>query len=448
LAKSCGRYFEPARLAIDAADWRHHWRSDDPAAAWLTDLGRLAPQTELAPVEILAALETVTPAARQAARRALLAVLLEGYGANAWPELGTGFRFKTFSWHDLRGRALGGGAGWLADGTPVWFGGPGASRNVLDRYATRLATALPAPNVIDEEAAACVDVRFFARYPIHTVLGETNGALASGTMSGAVKVEFENGSRLTIHPSRQLELRTETGRPVIRGRFPLDAYVARVIDREGSAAKPQAARALAVAARTYVLQRGLPVDGCLAIDDDSRSQRVSPNPPSEGALAAARFTEDLTLRVPVRYHRDKPAANVLSWKRATELADQGVRFDAILSDAFGSAAFGAIQRDGDCRRLADAETWLGKHSAAWRGQLRRQAGYEAPPAITVCALPHGNPYSDQGRNRIYVRDWMSAQGRLALTHEYVHLAFRFHPSGEDEAFVERAARALESGVQP
>jgi uncharacterized protein YfaQ (DUF2300 family) len=165
------------------------------------------------------------------------------------------------------------------------------------------------------------------------------------------------------------------------------------------------------------------------------------------ALAAARFTEDLTLRVPVRYHRDRAATNTLSWQRAVTLAKGGARFDAILADAYGNAAIGGPAAE-DCQRLADAERWLDRRTLAWRRQLRAHPGFEAPPAVTVCALPSGNPYSDQARDRIYVRDWMSAQGRLALTHEYLHLAFRFHPDGGDETFIERTARTLESGVQP
>ncbi len=438
LAKSCGPYFDPQRLGIAAGEWRKYWHSEDNQAAWLSELGQMAPQTQIAPAELLAALDAVSPTARRAARRALLAVLLEGYGRNAWPDLGTGPRFKTYSWHNDSGAAIGGGAGWLADGTPFWFTGPGASRNVLDRYAARLAAALPPLKAVDDEAASCIDVRFFARYPIKRIRQASD--------DNAV-VEFANGNRLRIRPAHRLELAEEDGQPVIRGRFALEDYVARVIDREGDARQTAAARALAVAARTYVLQRGRPLAGCMSIDDDSRTQRVSANPPTEAALAVARFTEDLTLRVPVRYHRDRAAANTLSWRRAVALAKGGARFDTILADAYGNAAVGGLAAE-DCQRLADAERWLDRQAVAWRRQLRGQPGFEAPTSIAVCALSTGNPYSDQARDRIYVRDWLSAQGRLALTHEYLHLAFRFHPDGGDETFIEHTARRLESGVQP
>lgn len=450
LARSCGPYFAPARLGIAAADWRRYWlRRGDPDAAWLADLGKLAADTRVAPSQLLAALDAVAPSARRRARDALLATLLYGYGRDAWPETGTGLRFKTFSWHDEHGRNIGGGAGWTSAGTAFWFAAAGASRNAIERHGAALARLLPAPGGdVDEEDAPCVDVRFFARYPIASVRDAQGRAVPGGSLAGPVEVRFENGSRLTLHPRRKLDLGYEGGRPVIRGRLALEDYVARVVDREGSGAQPQAARALAVAARSYLVQQASFANGCRSIADDSRHQRVSPNPPSAAARAAARFTEGLVLQTPVRYHRDKAAPQVMSWRRAEALATSGQRFDAILADAFGAAAFGGIGHGTDCARLADAEAWLASQGGRWARALRREPGFEAPQQIAVCALGSGHPYADAGRNRIYVRDWMSAQGRFALTHEYVHLAFRFHPSGEDEDFVERTARRLDAGALP
>ncbi|WP_374328127.1 DUF2300 domain-containing protein [Azonexus sp.] len=450
LARSCAPYFAPTRLGIAAADWRRYWQErGDPDAEWLADLDKLKADTRVAPAQLLAALDAVSPPARRRAREALLAVLLQGYGRDAWPETGTGLRFKTFSWHDEHGRNIGGGAGWTSDGTAFWFAAAGASRNAIERHGAALAQGLPAPDTdADEGDAPCVDVHFFARYPIASVRDAQGRAVPGGSLAGPVEVRFENGSRLTLYPRRTLDLDHEGGRPVIRGRFTIEDYVARVIDREGSAAQPQAARALAVAARSYLVQQANFANGCRSIADDSRRQRVSPNPPSAAARAAARFTEGLVLQTPVRYHRDKAAPQVMSWRRAEALAASGQRFDAILADAFSPAAFGGIGHGTDCARLADAEAWLAGRGVTWARALRPEPGFETPERITVCALGTGHPYADEGRNRIYVRDWMSAQGRLALAHEYVHLAFRFHPSGEDEDFVERTARRLDAGALP
>ena len=62
--------------------------------------------------------------------------------------------------------------------------------------------------------------------------------------------------------------------------------------------------------------------------------------------------------------------------------------------------------------------------------------------MTVCALGHGSPYVDRARSRIYLRGLAGREDRLTLAHEYVHLAFRYHPCGLDEGCVERLARSL------
>jgi uncharacterized protein YfaQ (DUF2300 family) len=450
LARSCGPYFEPARLEIGPDAWRRHWQRNEPAAKWLQDLSRLRPQTEVSPAELLAALDAVPATARARARAALLAVLLEDYGREAWPVMGTAFRFKTFSWY-LPGtapgsarRPYGGGAGWLADGTSVWFGAAGSSRLVLTEHAEALANALPPLRAekLDEADAPCVEVRFFARYPIRRVLAADNTVVLAGTLGGRVVVEFENGRSLPVQAHGRLELTMQDDHPIISGRFSLDEYVARVVDREGSSEPVEAARALAVAARSYVVQQGRRVAACWAIADASATQRVSPNPPSPAALAAARFSEGLTLRTPVRYHRELAGPGQLSWQQTVARARQGTRFDALLGEVFGRTSFAGLDAHSDCERLPAAEAWLGEKAPLWQRLLRRQAGFESPEPIAVCVLPHGQPYSDQRRGRIYVRGWMTDQGRLTLAHEYVHLAFRFHPSGADEAFVERTARAL------
>jgi uncharacterized protein YfaQ (DUF2300 family) len=452
LARSCAPYFAPARLAIDAAAWRSHWREAAGDAAWLADLSSLDPATELKPQQLLAALDAVSPAARQAARKALLRVLIDGYGRDAWAELGSGMRFKTFSWHYPKqpARRLGGGGGWLADGTPVWFGAPGTSRSVLATHARAIAAALPPlrADIVDDADAPCVDVRFFARYPIRRVLGANGEVMASGTLAGSVDVEFDSGRRFPVAANGYLELGEVAGRPAIRGRFALDEYVARVVDREGSGEPAQAARALAVTARSYLLQNGRPSSGCLAIDDSSRWQRVSPNPPTVAALAAARFSSGIVLDRPVQFRTGEAEPGTLGWQQSVAQAGTGARVDRILDAAFPHAALTGLDRNSACERLPAAEDWLVRHGAAWRRELSRQPGYDAPQNPTVCALAQGNPYSDQRLSRIYVRDWMSEEGRLSLTHEYLHLAFRFHPSGEDEAFIEAAARRLNEVTTP
>ena len=54
----------------------------------------------------------------------------------------------------------------------------------------------------------------------------------------------------------------------------------------------------------------------------------------------------------------------------------------------------------------------------------------------------GTPHSDQRRLEIRVREWLSREGRVTLIHEYLHLAFRDHPRGRDEAYIEQLAQRL------
>ena len=62
-----------------------------------------------------------------------------------------------------------------------------------------------------------------------------------------------------------------------------------------------------------------------------------------------------------------------------------------------------------------------------------------------CLLRQGRPYADKQARRIFVRPNPSLDGRIALTHEYLHLAFAHHPLGEDEAYIEDLARRLVRG---
>jgi len=449
LARSCAPYFEPRRLALSAAAWRAHWQARSKVA-WLLDLPRLQPETEVELGELLQALAAISPGARGAARQALLETALQGYGREAWTRLGTGLRYKTYSWHSRDGSALGGAAGWLADGTPFWFGARGSSRTALTNWATPLAKALPAPRWVEAERggadATCVDVDFFARYPLRAVLRGSEATPAkAGTLSGPHRLQFANGNWLSITPQGELNLTQESGTPPsITARLGLNNYVARVIDREGHAQSPQAARALAIAARSYLLQNAHFEGGCWHIADASATQRVSPNPPSDAALAAAWFTDEVILQgSPVHYHLESAGANRLAWRDALSRAAQGWDFERILQASYPQATLAALSGRLECARLNAAESWLADNAARWQRKLRAEPGFEPPSsAVRICALADGHPYADQQRLRIYVRGWRSLDERVTLAHEYLHLALRFHPNGANEDYVERLARRL------
>ncbi len=451
LARSCGPYFAPQRLHVDPADWQRFWR-ERRAPAWLSTPAAFEPGTEVDVVSLLAALGDVPAPARQAARAALLPLALKIDGVV--PSLGAGPRFKTWSW-PVGGERAGGAAGWLADGTPFWFGAAGTSKTALHAHAAWIARSLAAAGLdhvaADPAALAaqpCVAVTLFTRYPIATVAGADGRAAQPGTIVGPHRVTFANGHVLPIDASPGLQLRVggdaQSHALFLDARWPLEDYVARVVDREGEGADVQAARALAVAARSYVLQNGASQEGCRRIADDSRAQRVSPNPPTRAARDAAAFTEGLVLDGPaVHYHSTASADGQMSWRAAVASSRAGTSFQSILASAYPQSRLAAFDASVDCAPLPEARDWLLAAQRRWREPLRREAGFEPLPAtLQVCRLAFGTPHSDQRLLQIRVRDWSTQDGRVALLHEYLHLAFRHHPNGQDEDFVERLARQL------
>lgn len=458
LVRSCGRYFEPARLHIEAQAWQQFWATrTEVSANWLGELDKLRPDTQVSVDALLQALAAIPVHARDDARQALIGASLQGYARETLAQLGTAARMKTFSWaHPQKpGVSFGGAAGWLPDGTPFWFGASGSSRTALTRWAPALQTILrdagkkgPAQLAASYDAEPCVDVDFFSRYPLREVSDSgRNEPARAGALRGRYKLDFANGNQLNISAGGELMLQRDQGRPRIHARFALNDYVARVLDREGDARETAAAQALAVAVRSYVVQNGVFESGCYRIADDSRTQRVSPNSPSAAALDAAWFSDGLIVKgTAVRYHLDQAAPGVLSWRAAQVQSRQGLGFDKILRQAYPSATFSSLGGLEDCRRHPGAEKWLAGAQPRWSKRLAREPGYELlREAIAVCALDYGNPYSDQRRLRIYVRDGGSLQDRLTLAHEYLHLAFRFHPNGLDERYVEHWARKLIDG---
>lgn len=441
LAKSCGLYFRPSRLGIDAATWMRYWQSR-PAPTWLGDLSRLDPATEVPVVSLLQALGSIDEPTRVQVMRTLLRVTLEPRARPLLTATGSRLRIKTWSWHDARGRRIGGFAGWLADGTPVWLRGMGTSASVIEAIAPWIATHLPESGAADE---ACVNVRFFNRYPLAEVLldGRTT---KMGPLRGQVEVRFSNGQQVRFANSGDMRLVDEAGSRRIEGRFGMNDYVARVIQREAAGEPAEAARALGVAVRTYLVRHADFAAGCYRMSDDSRTQRVSPHSPNRQSRAAAEWSDGLILNgADGRYHLTLAKPRQLSWRQAMAAAAAGQRWDQILADAYGAGGFGLIG-DGDageCQPLTQAETWLAAREIVWTRRLKSIPGFESPsPRPRICRLQHGNPYADLGRSRIYAYGIASENDRLAIAHEYLHFGLASHPRGRDEDYVERTARQL------
>ena len=446
LVQSCGLFFEPARLQLDSVDWHKYWTAAH-APAWLRDLHAMTPTRRVPVAELLAALQAMPARPREAAASTLVSVLTSGRGEGTVSLYGSVLRAKTWTMPDPArpGASIGGAAGWLADGTPVWLGGPGGSARVLGAAAPRIAPLLTQVTVPDD--GACVLVDFFSRYPIREVLGDKGPAAASeGPLRGDFRVGFVNGKWARVTSRGELRLdRDAAGAPQVVGRFGMNDYVARVVEREGDTSQAEAAKALAVAARTYVVQHGSHDHGCFRIDDSSSTQRVLPRAPTAAARHAADLTDALVLTgVPVQYHHDKAAPGQMSWLAAKASAQAGLTFDAILARTWPQATLTSFQSplSGDCVEVAGAQAWLQRNAPLWARRMDGAAGYETPDLPAVCAVREGRPYADAQRNRVYVYRLQTEEDRIALAHEYIHLAFQHHPRGLDETFVERTARTL------
>lgn len=447
LLRSCGAYFEPRRLGIREEAWREWWRQRAPQSPWLQDLARLQPEQALPVTDLLRALAQVPPRERELARQALLGRLLQPRWQGVLASAGSAYRFKTFTWDDPArpGGFLGGGAGWLASGQPFWLGGEGRSIDVFARVAPRLPEWLPAPDSAQAQEAPgrCVDVAFFGRYPLSRVLRDDGRPALSGRLQGSHRALFANGRELAFDGNGQLQLALRGGAPQITARLGLEEYVARVVDREGDARAGAAAQALAIAARSWLRQNARFEHGCWQVSDDTRTQRVSASPPSAAAWRAAWSTEGLVLTgQSVLYHLNKAEGGRLSWQQAVAQAQAGRGFVEILQAAFPQASFALPSGQDSCRRMPAAEDWLHRQLPKARELLQAEPGYEPVPALQVCQLSYGNPYSDQRQQRLWIRRLGTADDRVALWHEYLHLAFRDYPAGGNEAYIEALARRL------
>ncbi len=329
----------------------------------------------------------------------------------------------------------------------MWFGAAGSSSAVFQKWSEQLSAALP--DSAESEDAGCVLVDYFARYPIKAVKLAGAGVSASappGALHGRYRVYFDNGNSVGLRSDGELQLwLDDAGRPHLRGRLGVNEYVARVLEREGGSEQAEAAKALAIAARSYLQQNAARAEGCQRIADSSGAQRVGASPAGAPARAIARWTDQLVVAgVTVRYHTTTPGTNVLSWRDALAQAGRGDYFDAILAKAYPQGELTTMNSSGvRCVRLAAAEAWLARQLPDWERLLRGEAGYERPNDMpAVCELGAGAPYSEQSRNRIFVRGLATREDRITLAHEFLHLGLRNHPRGQDEAAVERLARRL------
>lgn len=449
LARSCGVYFEPSRLQIKADKWQQYWQTQAPDLVWLQHLHNIKPDTTIQVSALLSLLNHMSRSSVAKSREALLGRLLQPQWSPLLPNLGGAYRFKTFTWQhpQYRGAYFGGAAGWLADGTVFWLGGAGTSRQVLLKAAPTLAKVLSSQQHHDTAFEhACVAVHYFKRYPIESVQTTQKQAAPPGKLNGRYTVTFSNGNSLTIHSIGELTLTYQ--KPLrIWGRLDEQEYLARVLDREADAKITEAAKALSIAARSYLYQNAQFHQGCWQIDDDSHTQRVSPNPASSAAKAVVAFTEGLSLTgSPIHFHANTASAHVLSWQAATQQAQQGEHYLSILHQAFPNATWQLAQQAQQCNNMPNAEAYLKQHLSILKASTQHIVGFEPVQGLNICKLDYGNPYADADNMNIYIRDWRSENDRISLWHEYLHLALRYHPNGKNEHHIETLARQLASAL--
>ncbi|CAK9886761.1 MAG: hypothetical protein XXXJIFNMEKO3_03207 [Candidatus Erwinia impunctatus] len=368
-------------------------------------------------------------------------VLNNGDGSTAGA-LGGRLRVKTWSWFadQVQQQREGGFAGWLSDGTPLWASGPGTSKTVLNDYATVLNRWLPLSTILKGEP--CVVVDLFTRYPI-TTIQQTGSDLhiTPGVLRGRYQVSFSNGNQREIESHGELYLQQDL---TVKARLNREEYVARVLDREAKSEPQEAAKAMAVAIRTYLQQNAQRDGQCLTIEDSSALQRVSPSAASEGSRAIVAWTQDIILAgSQVNYHLDTEGENQLSWQRAVEQAQHGMRYDAIPASAYPRANLSRWDAPlTTCQAIPEAEAWIKSQQQGWQEKLYREPGYNTLTQFAVCRSGAGSPYIDRTKKQIHVRHFYTLQDRLDLTHEYLHLAFDGYPSGMDEVYIENLTRHL------
>lgn len=434
LVQSCGLYFEPARWQITAAQWNTFWKNAAPTAIWLQDLNRVKPDTTLAVKTLLSALSTLPEQAK--ARDTLLDAVIRGRARTILPALATQLRVKTFSWkkNDVR---VGGFAGWTQSGTPIWAMAPGTSASLFKHWPeaiTQTVEKLNKDSFIAKSAnPGCVRVEFFQRYPIQTIN-------QSGQLIGDVKIDFANGTRFNFNASAG-ELSEYNKK--ISGRFTINEYVARVIDREGASEPRPAALALAVAARSYLLQTAQHEQACLDIADSSATQRVSPEVASNAARYVANITDGLVLDAPVQYHQNEQKTGQMSWRDAVDMANAGASFETILYRSFPQSQLkNSYTQAAECTRFYEGEAFLTRWSKRWGEKIHSEPGYQSLGKVRVCRVNAGKPYSDRSLNTIFVRGLNNLNDQVTMAHEFCHLAFKYHPNTLNENYIETLARKL------
>ena len=451
LLQSCGLYFDPQRLNIKTSQWQSFWQKQN-APIWLTNMGNLHEKHTLPVSDLLLGLNAVPETAKDQASTTLLNLWLKEANQDSLAKLGTTIRAKTFTMpHPTTPKErVGGFAGWLADGQPVWFAARGNSMMALAQTGKLLPPYLPKQEITQAKNCVQVDYFAFSQNPITQITNTHKQPVYGGNLpKGQYTVYFQQGKPIAIESDDDLKVEQKSGQLRLTGTLGLNEYLARVIDREASTEYPEATKALVVAARSYLLQEASGSDNCLLMKDSTHMQRVAPRPATEKARLFALQTDQLILTgSKIHYQLEGSQKNQLIWQQAVKQDKNGLNFQQILTRAYPRATLVIAESklSAICTEPKIAVDWLSRQSPKWQQQLRKEAGFKPlsqPPSL--CALQRGIPYADVAANRIYIRQFKTQNDQIALAHEYLHLTFAEHPNGKNEQFIEQLAKRLVSG---
>ena len=458
LAQSCSPYFDASRLSIQPEVWRKFWRSHiEVAPIWLSDIKNLKPEVRVPVHELLHILLEIHKkfAYREQIEGASLGSVLYGTARGALKFWGSSLRVKTFTWRDQETLStkndmsddlgfVGGFAGWLPDGSAIWVSGAGHGR---DSFKTELK------NLVDQhlipQNSKCVVVKYFDRYPISKIYPEDL------QLKGRVRIKFKNGLEVLFAGDGTLKAsRNSREAYSVTAHLTEDEYVARVLQREVDVKPLEAARAFALAIRTYLYQNAKvsKADGCLTIADSSINQRVSPEKASPEALQIAHWSDGLILDhvKQLRYHSTQSGLNQMSWAKTKGLALESYSMSELLKLAYpnGIISFGHFPKPLDCIRNAMSENWVRSQFKSWKSRLNQEPGFELPEKLKICTNSElvgslrEKVFSQIESEEIYVPPISNRQAEVSILHEYLHIAFRNHPNGRDEIYIENLAKNL------
>ncbi len=462
LAKSCAPYFSPTRLSIDSKAWSKFWSEKLPhSPLWLTNLEKLKPETRIQVDELLLSLTEIRQnfATFDRIEAATVGTVLHGTATGALRTWGSRLRVKTFTWRDDQTIGSddadklgfkGGFAGWLSDGRAIWVSRAGHGRDAFQAELLKTIDSYDQTNS-GKPTEGCVMVDYFSRYPISRIEPPVTGARS---LVGATVVHFKNGNKIAFIGDGTLRAESSRNGDSLRisGKMSLAEYVGRVLDREVKAQPLEAARAFSIAIRTFLYQNSEEIEGCRQIADSSHTQRVSPQPASQASISIAKWSDGLALdRIEnLRYHSDRASQNRLSWVQAKSLAEAGYSSDEILKTAYptGQIIFGSQLEKLECRPHALGAKWIESQSKIWFRRLDREPGFERPDRLRVCLSESlarrqmSRVFARVSAQEMYVPRLQTRDDEISILHEYLHIAFRSHPRGRDEKYIENLARLI------